>query len=114
MEFEACLVAQCDALIDALNRRKAQLLARVNKEHEHKLKVSAGLWGDQKVTELGSEGCDNRLDGRGKQGAHSLEWPVAWLARGGHSPLFTTRFFISLINISGVTPLGQKLLWVQV
>lgn len=40
VEFEACLVAQCDALIDALNRRKAQLLARVNKEHEHKLKVS--------------------------------------------------------------------------
>lgn len=40
MEFEACLVAQCDALIEALNRRKAQLLARVNKEHEHKLKVS--------------------------------------------------------------------------
>lgn len=39
MEFEACLVAQCDALIEALNRRKAQLLARVNKEHEHKLKV---------------------------------------------------------------------------
>lgn len=40
MEFEACLVAQCDALIEALNRRKAQLLTRVNKEHEHKLKVS--------------------------------------------------------------------------
>ncbi|XP_043930251.1 E3 ubiquitin-protein ligase TRIM9 isoform X8 [Protopterus annectens] len=39
VECEACLVAQCDALIDALNRRKAQLLARVNKEHEHKLKV---------------------------------------------------------------------------
>ncbi|KAM9014238.1 E3 ubiquitin-protein ligase TRIM9 isoform 6-T6 [Guaruba guarouba] len=39
VEFEACLVAQCDALIDALNRRKAQLLSRVNKEHEHKLKV---------------------------------------------------------------------------
>ncbi|XP_037097110.1 E3 ubiquitin-protein ligase TRIM9 isoform X1 [Syngnathus acus] len=39
VEFEACLVAQCDALIDALNRRKAQLLACVNKEHEHKLKV---------------------------------------------------------------------------
>ncbi|XP_048342078.1 E3 ubiquitin-protein ligase TRIM9 isoform X6 [Sphaerodactylus townsendi] len=39
VEFEACLVAQCDALIDALNRRKAQLLTRVNKEHEHKLKV---------------------------------------------------------------------------
>lgn len=45
MEFEACLVAQCDALIDALNRRKAQLLSRVNKEHEHKLKVSARLGG---------------------------------------------------------------------
>lgn len=40
VEFEACLVAQCDALIEALNRRKAQLLTRVNKEHEHKLKVS--------------------------------------------------------------------------
>ncbi|CAG13222.1 unnamed protein product, partial [Tetraodon nigroviridis] len=39
VEFEACLVAQCDALIEALNRRKAQLLAQVNKEHEHKLKV---------------------------------------------------------------------------
>ncbi|KAM8833383.1 E3 ubiquitin-protein ligase TRIM9 isoform 2-T2 [Synchiropus picturatus] len=39
VEFEACLVAQCDALIEALNRRKVQLLARVNKEHEHKLKV---------------------------------------------------------------------------
>ncbi|XP_029114104.1 E3 ubiquitin-protein ligase TRIM9 isoform X2 [Scleropages formosus] len=39
VEFEACLVAQCDALIDALNRRKTQLLSRVNKEHEHKLKV---------------------------------------------------------------------------
>ncbi|KAG8449229.1 hypothetical protein GDO86_016049 [Hymenochirus boettgeri] len=39
VEFEACLVAQCDALIDALNRRKVQLLAHVNKEHEHKLKV---------------------------------------------------------------------------
>ncbi|XP_035465710.2 E3 ubiquitin-protein ligase TRIM9 isoform X4 [Scophthalmus maximus] len=39
VEFEACLVAQCDALIEALNRRKAQLLSRVNKEHEHKLKV---------------------------------------------------------------------------
>ncbi|TWW54728.1 E3 ubiquitin-protein ligase TRIM9, partial [Takifugu flavidus] len=38
VEFEACLVAQCDALIEALTRRKAQLLAQVNKEHEHKLK----------------------------------------------------------------------------
>ncbi|XP_072424792.1 E3 ubiquitin-protein ligase TRIM9 isoform X2 [Chiloscyllium punctatum] len=39
VEFEACLVAQCDALIEALNRRKGQLLSRVTKEHEHKLKV---------------------------------------------------------------------------
>ncbi|XP_066535786.1 E3 ubiquitin-protein ligase TRIM9 isoform X2 [Hoplias malabaricus] len=39
VEFEACLVAQCDALIEALNCRKSQLLTRVNKEHEHKLKV---------------------------------------------------------------------------
>ncbi|XP_016090866.1 E3 ubiquitin-protein ligase TRIM9 isoform X6 [Sinocyclocheilus grahami] len=39
VEFEACLVAQCDALIEALNRRKAQLLSRVTKEHEHKLTV---------------------------------------------------------------------------
>ncbi|XP_016403582.1 E3 ubiquitin-protein ligase TRIM9 isoform X4 [Sinocyclocheilus rhinocerous] len=39
VEFEACLVAQCDALIEALNRRKAQLLIRVTKEHEHKLSV---------------------------------------------------------------------------
>uniref|UniRef100_A0A673N9U2 E3 ubiquitin-protein ligase TRIM9-like n=1 Tax=Sinocyclocheilus rhinocerous TaxID=307959 RepID=A0A673N9U2_9TELE len=39
VEFEACLVAQCDALIEALNRRKAQLLSRVTKEHEHKLSV---------------------------------------------------------------------------
>uniref|UniRef100_A0A8C1RWF9 Tripartite motif containing 9 n=1 Tax=Cyprinus carpio TaxID=7962 RepID=A0A8C1RWF9_CYPCA len=39
VEFEACLVAQCDALIEALNRRKAQLLSRVTKEHEHKLLV---------------------------------------------------------------------------
>lgn len=50
VEFEACLVAQCDALIEALNRRKAQLLARVNKEHEHKLKVS-----DQNQTPLDQE-----------------------------------------------------------
>lgn len=54
VEFEACLVAQCDALIDALNRRKAQLLARVNKEHEHKLKVSAVLCGEQKANKPGS------------------------------------------------------------
>ena len=48
VEFEACLVAQCDALIDALNRRKAQLLARVNKEHEHKLKVSDRIFSDRR------------------------------------------------------------------
>lgn len=54
VEFEACLVAQCDALIDALNRRKAQLLARVNKEHEHKLKVSAVPWREQEAKEPSS------------------------------------------------------------
>lgn len=52
VEFEACLVAQCDALIEALNRRKAQLLAQVNKEHEHKLKVSGGRTG---TTEMVSD-----------------------------------------------------------
>ncbi|XP_069741199.1 E3 ubiquitin-protein ligase TRIM9 isoform X5 [Narcine bancroftii] len=39
VEFEACLVAQCDALVDALNRQKAKLLTRVTKEREFKLKV---------------------------------------------------------------------------
>uniref|UniRef100_A0A4W3GRJ6 Tripartite motif containing 67 n=1 Tax=Callorhinchus milii TaxID=7868 RepID=A0A4W3GRJ6_CALMI len=39
VEFEACLVAQCDALVDALNRQKAKLLTRVTKERENKLKV---------------------------------------------------------------------------
>uniref|UniRef100_UPI00358EBF84 E3 ubiquitin-protein ligase TRIM9-like isoform X1 n=1 Tax=Myxine glutinosa TaxID=7769 RepID=UPI00358EBF84 len=39
VEFEACLVAQCDALVDALNRRKGQLMSRVAKERDHKLKV---------------------------------------------------------------------------
>lgn len=77
MEFEACLVAQCDALIDALNRRKAQLLARVNKEHEHKLKVSAGPWGDQKATELGSSGCDKQARREGEAGC-----PQPWEGRG--------------------------------
>lgn len=42
MEFEACLVAQCDALVDALNRQKAKLLTRVTKEREFKLKVGSG------------------------------------------------------------------------
>ncbi|XP_041044126.1 tripartite motif-containing protein 67 isoform X10 [Carcharodon carcharias] len=39
VEVEACLVAQCDALVDALNRQKAKLLTRVTKEREFKLKV---------------------------------------------------------------------------
>ncbi|XP_061099531.1 tripartite motif-containing protein 67 isoform X6 [Conger conger] len=39
VEFEACLVAQCDALIDALTRQKAKLLTKVTKEREYKLKV---------------------------------------------------------------------------
>lgn len=43
MEFEACLVAQCDSLIDALTRQKAKLLTKVTKEKECKLKVKATL-----------------------------------------------------------------------
>lgn len=43
MDYEACLVAQCDALVDALTRQKAKLLTKVTKEREHKLKVSAAL-----------------------------------------------------------------------
>lgn len=63
MEFEACLVAQCDALIDALNRRKAQLLARVNKEHEHKLKVSGarGTVGSHSPASQGNGGQSRRI-----------------------------------------------------
>lgn len=63
VEFEACLVAQCDALIDALNRRKAQLLTRVNKEHEHKLKVSR----------------------KGRGGQTAQDWVVRWPAGGAGS-----------------------------
>lgn len=77
MEFEACLVAQCDALIDALNRRKAQLLARVNKEHEHKLKVSAALQGEQKANERGSQGRDRQARQEGEAGC-----PQPGVARG--------------------------------
>ncbi|XP_013882018.1 tripartite motif-containing protein 67 [Austrofundulus limnaeus] len=39
VEFEACLVAQCDSLIEALTRQKAKLLTKVTKEKEFKLKV---------------------------------------------------------------------------
>ncbi|KAK1171490.1 E3 ubiquitin-protein ligase TRIM9-like [Acipenser oxyrinchus oxyrinchus] len=39
VDFEACLVAQCDGLIDTLNRQKAKLLTKVTKEREYKLKV---------------------------------------------------------------------------
>lgn len=39
MEFEACLVAQCDSLIEALTRQKAKLLTKVTKEKEYKVKV---------------------------------------------------------------------------
>lgn len=100
VEFEACLVAQCDALIDALNRRKAQLLARVNKEHEHKLKVSAAPYGGQKA----------RLPGYDRQvNAHSLGWPM----RSRHAHSFTTHSFLYITDTHWVTFLGQKLLWVQ-
>ncbi|XP_078464737.1 E3 ubiquitin-protein ligase TRIM9-like [Lampetra planeri] len=40
VELEASLVAQCDALVEELNRRKAQLLTKVSAEREHKLKVA--------------------------------------------------------------------------
>lgn len=43
MEFEACLVAQCDSLIEALTRQKAKLLTKVTKEKEYKLKVSVSV-----------------------------------------------------------------------
>uniref|UniRef100_A0A1A8DYZ3 Tripartite motif containing 67 n=1 Tax=Nothobranchius kadleci TaxID=1051664 RepID=A0A1A8DYZ3_NOTKA len=39
VEFEACLVAQCDSLIEALTRQKAKMLTKVTKEKEYKLKV---------------------------------------------------------------------------
>ncbi|KAM5235808.1 tripartite motif-containing protein 67 isoform 2-T2 [Ctenodactylus gundi] len=39
LDYEACLVAQCDALADALTRQKAKLLTKVTKEREHKLKM---------------------------------------------------------------------------
>ncbi|XP_074470892.1 E3 ubiquitin-protein ligase TRIM9 isoform X1 [Sebastes fasciatus] len=39
VEFEACLVAQCDSLIEALTRQKAKLLTKVAKEKDYKLKV---------------------------------------------------------------------------
>lgn len=92
MEFEACLVAQCDALIDALNRRKAQLLARVNKEHEHKLKVSAAHRGKQKARKPGSQAGTGRCTP-----ARSLGWPVARPGRSRHVPSFTTH---SLLDIT--------------
>ncbi|XP_016097919.1 E3 ubiquitin-protein ligase TRIM9-like [Sinocyclocheilus grahami] len=37
VEFEACLVAQCDSLIEVLTRQKAKLLTKVTKEKESKL-----------------------------------------------------------------------------
>ncbi|XP_049645591.1 tripartite motif-containing protein 67 isoform X2 [Suncus etruscus] len=39
LDYEACLVAQCDALVDALTRQKAKLLTKITKEREHKLKM---------------------------------------------------------------------------
>ncbi|XP_034756644.1 tripartite motif-containing protein 67 [Etheostoma cragini] len=45
VEFEACLVAQCDALIEALTRQKAKLLTKVTKEKEYKLKVGQRSFG---------------------------------------------------------------------
>ncbi|CAN0311642.1 unnamed protein product [Lampetra planeri] len=39
VELEACLVAQVDALMDALQHRKTQLLARVAQERDHQLQA---------------------------------------------------------------------------
>ena len=36
MEFEASVVAQCDALIEAIKTRRQQLLENVRHEREHK------------------------------------------------------------------------------
>lgn len=44
VEFEACLVAQCDSLIEALTRQKAKLLTKVTKEKEYKVKVGLTDW----------------------------------------------------------------------
>lgn len=98
MEFEACLVAQCDALIDALNRRKAQLLARVNKEHEHKLKVSAAPWGSGKPRSGAARSVSPRLQRGRMPTALGGQWP-GWQGLGIslHSPLsssFTSPVFV--------------------
>uniref|UniRef100_UPI00358EE3FA E3 ubiquitin-protein ligase TRIM9-like n=1 Tax=Myxine glutinosa TaxID=7769 RepID=UPI00358EE3FA len=39
LEMEACVVAQCDALTEELQRRKAQLLSKLGLECDHKLKA---------------------------------------------------------------------------
>ena len=39
MEFEASMVAQCDALIEAIKLRKKQLLENIVEEREHKVRV---------------------------------------------------------------------------
>ena len=39
MEFEALVVAQCDALLDAVRRRKEQLLTNIKQEKEHKKRI---------------------------------------------------------------------------
>lgn len=97
VEFEACLVAQCDALIDALNRRKAQLLARVNKEHEHKLKVSAVPWGEQKAEEPGSQGQDGQARRVGRMPTVlGGQWPGG---QGASIPSFIMHTLIYLTHI---------------
>lgn len=97
VEFEACLVAQCDALIDALNRRKAQLLARVNKEHEHKLKVSAVPWGERKAKEPGSQGQDGQARWVGQMPTVlGGQWPGG---QGASIPSFTMHAPIYLTGI---------------
>ncbi|CAH1262053.1 E3 ubiquitin-protein ligase TRIM9-like isoform X1 [Branchiostoma lanceolatum] len=39
VDFEASLVAQCDAIIEAINRRKEELMEQIQREKEHKLRM---------------------------------------------------------------------------
>ena len=39
MEFEASVVAQCDSLIDALQKRKQELMTNIQAERDHKIRV---------------------------------------------------------------------------
>lgn len=66
LDYEACLVAQCDALVDALTRQKAKLLTKVTKEREHKLKVGAARAPAQRGARVDGRGSRGRLGSRGE------------------------------------------------